>query len=83
MLSDHAKKLPIFWGHGRQDPTVLFKYAQASSEFLRNTLRIREATGDDPTGLEFHGYSGLVHSANDQELDDLQTWLKNVIPKDQ
>ena len=80
MASDHATKLPIFWGHGRQDPLVRFKWAEESDTFLRTSLRVREATSEDPVGLEFHGYPGLVHSANDAELDDLQTWLKKVIP---
>ena len=79
-MNDHAKKLPIFWGHGRSDPLVKFEWAERSIEFIKNGLGIPEATKENPIGVEFHAYPGLVHSANDQELDDLQQWLEKVIP---
>ena len=81
MLNDHAKNLPIFWGHGRQDPLVRYIWAEQSVNYLKNVLGLSEATGDDPTGIEFHGYHGLVHSASDKEIDDLQTWLCKVVPE--
>lgn len=81
MANDHARKLPIFWGHGRQDPLVRYIWAEQSVEFLKSQIGIREATQDDPTGLEFHGYNGLVHSASEKEVDDLQTWLCKVLPE--
>ena len=81
MASDHTTKLPVFWGHGRQDPLVKFRWAENSATFLRNNLNVRDATSDNPIGLEFHGYPGLVHSANDAELDDLQKWLQKVVPE--
>ena len=80
MLTDHAKKLPIFWGHGQNDPLVKFKWAQRSKVFLEGELGISEAKGDSQVGLEFHGYPGLVHSAGDEELEDMQTWLGKVLP---
>lgn len=30
MATDHARKLPVFWGHGDSDPLVPFKYGQKS-----------------------------------------------------
>lgn len=80
MANDHAKKLPIFWGHGKNDPLVRFEWAKNSVNFLKNDLGISEATKDQPTGLQFFAYPGLVHSANDEEVEDLQAWLEKVMP---
>lgn len=80
MMNDHAKKLPIFWGHGKSDPLVKFTWAQESVKFLKEKLGIPEATKEDPKGIEFHAYDGLVHSANDEEIEDLQEWLEKVLP---
>ncbi|GJE87483.1 phospholipase/carboxylesterase [Phanerochaete sordida] len=80
MMSDHARKLPVFWGHGKNDPLVKFAWAEQSVKFLKENLGISEATATNPTGIEFHGYNGLVHSANDEEIEDLQAWLAKVMP---
>ena len=80
MMSDHARKLPIFWGHGKQDPLVRYEWAEQSVVFMKSTLGIHDATADDIAGIEFHGYNGLVHSADDREIDDLQAWLCKVLP---
>ena len=81
MFSDHARKIPIFWGHGTHDPLVTFEMATTSTNFLTQKAGIKTATPEDPTGLEFHAYEGLVHSADPEELKDLSNWLKRVIPK--
>lgn len=80
MLNDHAKKMPIFWGHGQDDPLVRLAFAKQSVDFLRNDLGIPEAAKDSALGVQFNTYPGLVHSANDEEVDDLQAWLEKVIP---
>lgn len=80
MANDHVKKIPIFWGHGKSDPLVRYPWAEQSVNFLKVQLRIAEATKENAVGIEFHGYVGLVHSANDEEVEDLQTWLERVIP---
>ena len=80
MLNAQAKNIPIFWGHGRSDPLVRFAWAERSLEALNNDFGLATAKDNDTNGIEFHGYQGLVHSANDQELEDLQTWLEKVIP---
>ncbi|KAI0737674.1 Phospholipase/carboxylesterase/thioesterase, partial [Daedaleopsis nitida] len=82
MVSDHAKKLPIFWGHGTADPIVRFEKAQLSLEFLKKNMGLAVVEPDQVLsgGIEFHPYEGLPHSADEQELEDLQTFLKKVIP---
>ena len=81
MLNDHARKLPIFWGHGKRDPVVRYQWADLSVAFLKSNIGIREPTNDDVFGLEFHAYNNLMHSASDEEIDHLQAWLEKVIPE--
>ncbi|THG97483.1 hypothetical protein EW026_g4529 [Hermanssonia centrifuga] len=81
MVGDHANKLPIFWGHGKDDPLIRFKWATESIDFMKSNLGTQEATAEDNTGLEFHAYDDLVHSANDKEIVDLQVWLQKAIPE--
>lgn len=83
MLSDHAKKIPTFWGHGTADPLVRFDRARQSLEVLENQLGIKKATAETVLegGIEFHAYEGLQHSADPAEIDDLKTFLKKVIPQ--
>ena len=82
MVSDHAKKLPIFWGHGTADPIVRFDRATMSLEFLKTQLGVKTVDPDAVLGggIEFHAYEDLPHSADPEELDELKMFLKKVIP---
>lgn len=80
MMNDHAKKIPIFWGHGISDPLVKYMWAERSVDFLKSELGIGPVSADNPAGLEFRGYRGLTHSASDEELEHLQAWMKKIIP---
>lgn len=82
MLSDHAKKLPIFWGHGKEDPIVHFDRATMSLEFLKTQMGFKTVEPEAVLegGIEFHGYDGLAHSADPEELEDLKKFLKKVLP---
>jgi len=80
MLSDHAKTIPIFWGHGADDPLVRAKFATRSVEFLRSQCNVSETDGEALAGLKFKMYPGLEHSSSPEELSDLKSWLKSVVP---
>lgn len=80
-MTDNAKSLPIFWGHGTHDPLVRYEMATASTQFLSKEGGIKTATSEDVVGLSFHAYPGLVHSAAPEEIEDLGTWLKRVVAK--
>lgn len=56
---------PIFWGHGKQDQVLPVTWAHSGVARL-------ERLGADVT---YKLYSGLGHSVDDQELDDLNNWL--------
>lgn len=81
MMSEHARMVPIFWGHGTHDPLIRYELALASIQFLTKEAGIKEASKEDAVGLEFHSYKGLVHSASNPEINELGVWLKRVIPE--
>ncbi|KAI0774740.1 Phospholipase/carboxylesterase [Trametes elegans] len=83
MVNDHAKKLPIFWGHGKADVIVRFDQATLSLQYIKSQLGLNTLVSPDKVlegGIEFHGYDSLPHSVNDQELGDLKTFLEKVLP---
>lgn len=82
MATDHAKKLPIFWGHGKADPLVNFDLAVMSREFLKANLGIKTVEPSEVLngGVEFHAYDGMGHSANPEEIHALKEFMKKVIP---
>lgn len=85
MANSYGTSLPIFWGHGEEDPLITYKLAQSSKKYLVDELSIKQLdiTQDtaDNIGLAFHGYKDLGHSVNSEELDDLQAWIKRILPK--
>jgi len=84
MLSDHARSIPIFWGHGSADPLVKYEWCEKSVAFLSKQCKIKELGEDDKTvvGLRCKVYQGMVHSSSPEEMDDLRSWLKSVIPRE-
>ncbi|KAI0650840.1 Phospholipase/carboxylesterase [Trametes meyenii] len=84
MLNNHAKKLPIFWGHGKSDPIVRFDRATMSIRYIKEQLELNTLVSPDKVlegGIEFHAYDFLPHSVNDKELEELKTFLKKVVPE--
>jgi len=72
MMSDHARNLPIFWGHGTMDPVVQYKWGQMSANILKEDLKVKDVT--------FKSYD-MGHSSHPKEIQDLKEWLSNVLPK--
>jgi predicted esterase len=84
MLSDHARSIPIFWGHGLADPLVKYHLCQRSVSILKNECGFKELEDEDndPIGIRCKTYQGMAHSACPEEMDDLRSWLKSVVPKE-
>ncbi|KAI0658572.1 Phospholipase/carboxylesterase [Cubamyces menziesii] len=83
MMNDYAKKLPIFWGHGKMDPIVKYDRATMSLEYIKAQLGLNILVSPDKVlegGVEFHSYDFLPHSVDDKELADLKSFLKKVLP---
>ena len=57
-------------GHGYADPLVKVQWGQSTAEKLR-------AWGWD---VDFKTYRNMPHTASDEEIDDLEKYLKERIP---
>jgi phospholipase/carboxylesterase len=58
------KNIPIFWGHGRQDPVVPLSLALESIETLKKV----------DYDVDFHEYD-MEHSIHPKEVIDVQEWI--------
>ncbi|KAF1812597.1 acyl-protein thioesteras-like protein 1 [Eremomyces bilateralis CBS 781.70] len=64
------KETKIFIGHGDEDQVVKHAAGKTSAEVLKQW-------GYD---VDFRTYAGLVHSADPEEIDDLESYLNDRIP---
>ncbi|KIL70379.1 hypothetical protein M378DRAFT_620346 [Amanita muscaria Koide BX008] len=74
MMSPHATSIPLFWGHGTADTIVKYDHCKKCVEYLTKTCGIH--------GIKCEAYRDMTHVAGPQELEDLKSWLKAVVPKD-
>jgi len=65
------KETPFFMGHGDADEVVKYRWGQLTAEFLRNELGHK---------VEFKTYRHLPHSADVEEIDDLEQFIKQCLP---
>ena len=65
-VKEDAKKEIVFMGHGQADPLVKIQWGRMTRDFLKER-------GFNVTWKE---YENLEHSASEQELDDLQSWVE-------
>lgn len=70
VLDSSAARPPILWGHGEADPTVFFDVAKLGPPVL-------EQAG---VPVDFRGFPGLGHGADEAELEWLAEWLKQSLP---
>ncbi|GAA5890859.1 hypothetical protein JCM6882_008837 [Rhodosporidiobolus microsporus] len=91
------KDLPIFWGHGQNDPYLLFTDALTSISLLSppivpvfpsSPLAVPSSLWTDHpsyrlnfTAVTFESYVGLEHSFAWDELQDVAAFLEGVLPK--
>ncbi|KAH8922578.1 alpha/beta-hydrolase, partial [Atractiella rhizophila] len=73
LATDHARTLQVFWGHGKADPLIKYQWAEMSVSLMREKLKMKN--------IDFRGYDGVVHTASQEELDDMAEWLEKRIPK--
>ncbi|CCU82721.1 acyl-protein thioesterase 1 [Blumeria hordei DH14] len=65
-----TKDTRIFMGHGDADPLVKPEWGRMSESFLSNM----------GFNVDLKMYPGLAHSADPQEINDLEGFLNSVIP---
>ena len=64
------KDTPFFMGHGDSDEVVKYTWGEKTAEFLRKELGHK---------VEFKTYRGLPHSADPDEINDLEEFIKKCI----
>ncbi|KAH9482347.1 Acyl-protein thioesterase 1 [Psilocybe cubensis] len=80
LASPHAASSSIFWGTGSADPLVKLEISNASADFLTKELGIPKAKPNEPQGLSYNVYPGMIHGTNPEELNSVKTFIKQVIP---
>lgn len=68
--SNPNKDTPIFMGHGSADDVVKFEWGRQTAQALR----------DLGHRVDFIAYPGLKHSADMDEINDLEGWLQERLP---
>ena len=63
-------RIPLWQAHGDCDPVVPYRLGQLTSTTLKAFL----------PDHRFKTYSGLAHSSNASEMDDLKAFLAELIP---
>lgn len=71
MATEANKDTKIFQAHGEVDNVVRFEWATRSRDLLKERL------GRD---VAWNQYPNLDHSADPQEINDLERWLEKRIP---
>jgi len=71
VMDSPQKSVPIFMGHGDSDPLVKPQWAAQTKK------KIEELGWK---GIQFKTYKGLQHSADPQEIDDVERWILDRIP---
>lgn len=93
MVSPHAPSVPIFWGHGTADPLVTYQLGYTCAKYIMAEIGVpatplssvvQKALGfanpASAKGLDFRTYKDLPHYIRDDELEDVASWLKQILP---
>jgi len=64
------KDTPVFIGHGDSDPMVRYEWGQNTAKFLK----------ERGFKVDFHTYKDLAHSADPEEIDDVEKFIKDCLP---
>lgn len=67
-----VKEMPVFLGHGTQDPLIPLPLAQSTANLLKQK---------GFTKLDFRTYPGVQHSIGPQELQDIRDFILKVLPE--
>ena len=71
-MSAHGRDTPVFHGHGSHDALVRMQVATKTKDHVIEQKHSAK--------YEFKVYQRMAHSACNEEMDDLVTFLKQVLP---
>lgn len=69
MTQDANKETSIFQAHGEKDTVVKFKWGEDTKATLQRWHQ----------PVEWHSYPDLGHSADPQEIMDMERWMLEII----
>lgn len=72
-MSQASKDVPILMCHGEMDPVVRFEWGKLTKEVL-------ESCGS--RNIQFKAYRHLEHSSSEEEIRDVENWLRIVLPNE-
>ena len=72
-LSEAAKDVPVLLGHGTADPMVKYEFAEQTRDGLIEM---------GATNVVLKSYPGMGHSVCMEEIHDVETFLRSVLPGD-
>jgi len=67
-ISPVNRQIPIFLGHGTEDPIVPFMLGQITHSGLQQA----------GLAVSWHAYQGMPHSVCEEEIRDIQRWIGSV-----
>lgn len=70
--SERAKDTPVLFCHGTSDPVVQFSWAQAAHKLVKD---------QGVKNVRFIPYQGMVHTANQKEIEDVYQFMLQTVPK--
>ncbi|PFH54732.1 hypothetical protein AMATHDRAFT_135051, partial [Amanita thiersii Skay4041] len=65
--------IPILWCHGDTDDEIPKEYGEEAIEFLTDTLELERGL------MEYRVYKGLDHKIIEEEIGDLEEWLRKLL----
>ncbi|KAJ5557111.1 Phospholipase/carboxylesterase [Penicillium frequentans] len=68
------KETPFFLAHGKDDGVVKFEFGEKSYDMVKE-LGVQD--------VAFHSYADLGHSADPEEINDLEKFLEKVLPTEE
>ncbi|ORX39168.1 Phospholipase/carboxylesterase/thioesterase [Kockovaella imperatae] len=81
-LTTHSRDIPIFWGHGKDDPVVAYEFGERSVDLLTRQLgfpRVPAGSIFARPGLRFQTYEHIGHGTNQREIEDIKLWLEAAL----
>lgn len=80
-VSEHAKMMPIFWGHGGSDREETFTLGLEAKEMLVSQFGFREVTDASPLGIYSWSDDKMGHTISREEQESMGRWLNSNLPE--
>ncbi|KAK1922610.1 Phospholipase/carboxylesterase/thioesterase [Papiliotrema laurentii] len=82
LTNPSARDIPVFWGHGRDDPVVHYEFGERSVDLLTRQMGFPVVPAGQTftrPGLRFESYRNMGHSSSPEEIEHLKAWMKEAL----